>query len=137
MPKLVLDTNVLISALHFGGRPRELLDLARQGQIELVLSPFILGETEKVLRDKLHWDDWMLTLTLSKVRHMATVVEPRHTITIIKAKDADNRILECAEAGGADFLITGDKKHILPLKEYQGIRILSPAEFLKSFVREK
>lgn len=137
MPKLVLDTNVLISALHFGGRPREVLDLARHGQVELVLSDFILGETEKILRDKLHWEDRMLSLTLSRLRQTATVVEPRHKITIIKAKDADNRILECAVAGGADCLISGDKKHILPLKEYQRIRILSPADFLKSFLREK
>lgn len=137
MPKLVLDTNVLISALHFGGRPREVLDLARHGQVDLVLSDFILAETEKILREKLHWEDRMLSLTLSRLRQTATLVEPRQKITIIKAKDADNRILECAVAGEADYLVSGDKKHILPLKEYQGIRILSPADFLKSFLREK
>lgn len=137
MPKLVLDTNVLISALHFGGRPREVLDLARHGQVKLILSHFILAETEKILRDKLHWEDRMLSLTLSRLRQTATVVEHHHRIAIIKAKDADNRILECAVAGEADYLISGDKKHILPLKQYQGIRILSPADFLKSFLREK
>ncbi len=129
--KVVLDTNVLVSALHFGGRPREVLDLARQGHFELVLSPFILQETERVLREKFRWEEKILDLTLSKLREVATVVDPRQRITLIKEKAADNRILECAVAAGADFLISGDTKHILPLKEYQGIKIVRPAEFLK------
>lgn len=135
MPKVVLDTNVLVSALHFGGRPREVLDLARHGHIELVISPFILQETEKVLREKFHWDEPILKLTLSRLKGIATIAEPYHRITLIKQKDADNRILECAVAGGADFLVSGDTKHIVPLKEVQGIRILRPADFLRLLKR--
>ncbi len=50
--------------------------------------------------------------------------------SIIKAKDSDNRILECAVSGKADFLVSGDTKHITPLKQYMDITILKPAEFL-------
>lgn len=139
MPKVVLDTNVLVSALHFGGRPRELLDLARHGHIELIMSPFILQETEKVLREKLQWEERILKETLSKLKDIATIVEPppSHRVTLIKEKDADNRILECAAAGGADFLVSGDTKHILPLKEFRGVRILRPADFLRLLMGRK
>lgn len=135
MPKVVLDTNVLVSALHFGGRPREVLDLARHGYIELVISSFILQETEKVLREKFLWEERILRLTLSRLKRIAAIAEPSHRITLIKERDADNRILECAVAGGADFLVSGDTKHILPVKEFQGIRILRPAEFLRLLKR--
>jgi putative PIN family toxin of toxin-antitoxin system len=130
MPKVVLDTNVLVSTLHFGGRPREVLDLARHGHIELVISSFILEETEKVLRENFRWEERILRLTLSRLKAIATMAEASHRITVIKEKDADNRILECAVAGGADFLVSGDNKHLLPLREFQGIRILRPADFL-------
>jgi putative PIN family toxin of toxin-antitoxin system len=130
MPKVVLDTNVLVSALHFGGRPRELLDIARHGQFEIFLSPFILNETERVLREKFHWEPKLLKLALSKIRSVATMVEPQETVTVIKAKITDNRILECALAADADFLVTGDTKHILPLREFRGTRIVRPAELL-------
>jgi predicted nucleic acid-binding protein len=52
---------------------------------------------------------------------------------VIKENDDDNRILECAIEGRVQYLISGDRKHLLPLKEYQGAKILSPAEFLKLF----
>ena len=133
MPKVVLDTNVLVSALHFGGRPREVLDLARHKHIELIISAFILQETENVLREKFHWEEQILRLTLSRLKGISTLTEPHGRITIIKEKDSDNRILECAVAGGADFLVTGDTKHVLPLKEFQGIQILRPSAFVRRF----
>lgn len=131
MPKVVLDTNVLVSALHFGGRPRELLDLARHGHFELFLSSFILKETERVLSEKFHWEQKILNLALSKLRSIARVVEPQDTVNVIREKIDDNRILECALAANADFLVSGDTRHILPLKEFRGIQIVRPTEFLK------
>ena len=50
---------------------------------------------------------------------------------MIREKDDDNRILECALEGKAEYIISGDKRHLLPLGEYEGIRILSPDEFLR------
>ena len=53
-------------------------------------------------------------------------------LAVITAKESDNRILECAVAGQAAFIVTGDRKHLLPLGEYSGIRIVSPADFVRS-----
>jgi predicted nucleic acid-binding protein len=60
-------------------------------------------------------------------------VHPKNKVSVIKENDDDNRILECAIEGKVQYLISGDRKHLLPLKEYQRIKILSPAEFLKLF----
>ncbi|RLE06552.1 hypothetical protein DRZ78_04515, partial [Candidatus Aerophobetes bacterium] len=58
-------------------------------------------------------------------------VQPKTKISAIKQKEDDNRILECGVEGKAQYIISGDKRHLLPLKEYQGIKIISPAQFLK------
>ena len=59
------------------------------------------------------------------------MIKPERRISIIKQDEDDNRILECAIEGKAEYIISGDEHHLLPLNEYQGIKILSPAEFLK------
>jgi len=59
------------------------------------------------------------------------VQTPTQRVDVIKEKEDDDRILECALEGKAQYVISGDKRHLLPLKEYQGIRILPPTEFLK------
>ena len=64
------------------------------------------------------------------IQEIATLIQPTQKISVIKLKDSDNRILECALAAKAHFLVTGDTQHILPLKKVNGIIILSPSEFL-------
>jgi predicted nucleic acid-binding protein len=61
---------------------------------------------------------------------MATLVEPTERITLVTAKDDDNRILECAVAARADYLVTGDKEHLLPLRSIGPTQIVAPAAFL-------
>jgi predicted nucleic acid-binding protein len=68
---------------------------------------------------------------VDRFQRLAIMVEPRAVIDVIKEKQDDNRILECAVAGRVDYLITGDKKHILPLASIQGIPIVGVAEFLQ------
>ncbi len=130
MLKVVLDTNVIISALLFGGNPDKILNLANEGVIKLIISPFILDETTNVLMRLFNWVEGEIQAVLTAIQEIAVVVQPQVKLSIIKEKDSDNRILECAVSGKADFIVSGDTKHILPLKEYQGIKILSPAEFL-------
>lgn len=65
------------------------------------------------------------------VRKLFTIVEPEVRVSIIQEKQDDNRILECAIQARAHYLATGNTKHILPLREYQGISICSPADFLQ------
>jgi len=128
--RVVFDTNVIISALTFDGTPRRLLNLARHGRFQLILSPFILKETSKVLTKKFGWEEKEVVIAIQKLSEIADVIEPNAQINAIKSHEADNRILECGISGAADIIVTGDTKHILPIKNYQGIQILSPLEFL-------
>ncbi len=121
MVKVVLDTNVIVSALLFGGNPDKILRLANEGLIELLISPFILDEVAKVLRRQFDWGDGKIENTLAAIKEIATLTHPTSKLSVIKEKDSDNRILECAVSGEADFIVSGDTKHILPIKEYQGI----------------
>jgi putative PIN family toxin of toxin-antitoxin system len=86
MLKVVLDTNVIVSTLHFGDWPRDVLDLARRGRIQLVTSSFILQETEKVSREKFQWEEKLLCLTLTKLKAIATIADSHPSIALIKEK---------------------------------------------------
>ena len=130
-PRVVIDTNVFVSALNFGGKPDEVLALALEGEIQLIVSPFILAETAGVLLEKFGWSHQRVQEALEAIQAIATIVHPTEWISLIKALDTDNRILECAVEGKADVIVTGDTKHLQPLKTFRGIPILSPAEFLR------
>jgi len=130
-PRVVIDTNVFISGLNFAGKPGEVLDLLIKGEIEVCVSPFILSELEGILKGRFGWEDEQVTKVLNLLKAKAVEVKPALRLSVIKDKDADNRILECAIEGKVDYIISGDRRHILPLKEYAGVRILSPDEFLR------
>jgi len=132
-PRVVIDTNVFVSGLNFAGKPGEVLELFIRGDIEVIISPFILSEIERILRERFDWIEGNIHRVLNRIKGQTILVHPKLKVTVIKRKDDDNRILECAIEGNAQYLISGDRKHLLPLKEYQGINILSPAEFLKLF----
>ena len=131
-PKVVIDTNVFVSGLNFSGKPRGVLDLMRKGEIGVVVSPFILEELEKVLEENFGWSRKQVEDVIERIKARALEVNPDVEVSVIEAKENDNRILECALEGKAQFIVSGDKRHILPLKEFQGIKILSPADFLKT-----
>jgi putative PIN family toxin of toxin-antitoxin system len=130
-PRVVIDTNVFVSGLNFAGKPGEVLELFIRGDIEVIISPFILSEIERILRERFDWIKGNIHRVLNRIKRQTILVHPKLKVTIIKRKDDDNRILECAIEGKVQYLISGDRKHLLPLKEYKGIKILSPAEFLK------
>jgi putative PIN family toxin of toxin-antitoxin system len=130
-PKVVIDTNVFVSGLTFKGKPREVLDLIWRGDIEACISSFIFKELEETLKKDFSWDRDQIKHTIEKIKAKTILIQPKNKVSVIKENDDDNRILECAIEGKAQYLISGDRKHLSPLKEYQGIKILSPAEFLK------
>lgn len=131
MPRVVLDTNVYISALLFGGPPEALLALARARVIELIVSPPILDEVTGVLRDKFAFTASQATEAIREVRSLAQSITPNVHLSVIQSDEPDNRILECAVAGQADYIGSGDTKHLLPLGTYEGIPILPPAQLLQ------
>lgn len=133
--KAVLDANVFVSALiNTRGKPRQILDLWREEAFELILSAAILDEIGRVLRypkiAALHkLAEPELQEFLALLGEEGHVVEPVERLQV-SPDEPDNRYIECALAGGADYLVTGDKLHLLPIGEYQGMQIVSPAMFL-------
>lgn len=129
--RIVLDTNVLISALAFpGSKPDQLLYRIRRGEAELFLSPFILSELDRVLRKKFRLNKREVDARVDAIRSITQIIEPTERVTVVTAVDDDNRILECALAAQAEFLVTGDREHLLPLGSFRNTRIVTPAEFL-------
>ncbi|MCL4386423.1 MAG: putative toxin-antitoxin system toxin component, PIN family [Actinobacteria bacterium] len=130
-PKVVIDTNVFISGLNFDGKPRKILNLIWKEEIIVCISLFILKEIEKVLEEDFGWDKEQIRNTIERIKDKTEEVKPDVKISVIKDKVNDNCILECAVTGNAEYIVSGDKHHILPLKKYLDIKILSPDEFLE------
>ena len=131
-PRVVLDTNILISSL-WGGLPRRLIRCWQTGQLRLLVSRAILAEYLAVL-GRFHppAEDLDTFVTLLGHPRLTEWVAPAERLHIIAADPPDNRFLECALAGQADALISGDR-HLLRLRQFHDIPILSPAQFLRQF----
>lgn len=133
--RIVLDTTVLISALAFpGSTPDQILYRIRRGETELFISPFILSELDRVLRGTFRFTKKEAEVRVNAIRAIAHLITPTVRITVVAANDDDNRILECVAAAQAEFLVTGDKEHLLPLGSYRGTKIVTPAQFLDLLV---
>jgi uncharacterized protein len=129
--RVVLDANVYISALLVGRGCEEILTLGRTGVIRVLSSPEIIDEVASVLRRKFHWSPADIRLFLDEACDLCQMIPFDPAEVEFPADPADAKILACAVAGKADVIVTGDKKHLLPLKRYRGIPIVSPAEFLE------
>lgn len=127
--RVVLDTNVVVSALLFGGKPREVLMLAIGYKITAVVSPVLLAELSEVLAKKFCFPQRAVLAVEDKYLGLCLLVRPPEKVTVL-ADEADNRVLEAAVAGKCQYIITGDKE-LLRLGNYQKARILSPEQFLK------
>lgn len=130
MKRVVVDTNVTISALFWGGYPRKLYELIRAGKVTLLLSHAIEAELFRVLS----YAKFGLTLTeilplLNDIRKYAEFVKTISKIEVVAQDPTDNIFIECAWDGKADYLISGDH-HLLDLGSYQGIQILKAKDFL-------
>ena len=96
MIKVVADSNVYISAILFGGKPEEIRELARGGEVELLISEIILAEIAGVLKRKFNWIDWQISEVIKDITAITTLITPTSTISLIKEDEPDNRVLECA-----------------------------------------
>lgn len=127
--RVVFDSNIYISALVIpGGQAGRALSRILDGPDTLLISKTILDEVLATLARKFSRDAEALSQTAVILTEMAEVVKPEHTVTVFK-DDPDNRVLECAETGQADYIVTGDKA-MLGLKQYRGIRLISLREYL-------
>ena len=128
--RVVFDTNIFISALIFPGSQAEKAIHRIIGEDSLILSPAILKEVLAVLARKFSRDREELAKVAVTLAGLALMVSPETRIDILQ-DEPDNRILECAVAGGADLIVTGDKA-MLELREFEGIRIVSLRDYLQS-----
>ncbi len=129
MHRVVLDTNVIVSGLNFPkSKPAELLDLVARGKLANFTSAFILNETTRNLTLKFSWTAEEVESASLWLKTFSTLVNPGIRISVVSC-EPDNRILECAVEAQANYIITGDH-HLLDLKTYQEIKILTPAESL-------
>lgn len=127
--KVVFDTNILVSALVFpGGRGEAALLRVAEEKDQLVLSKPILDELLGILARKFSRDAEELARAAVLISELSLFVKPRQRLRVVR-DDPDNRILECATAGRANAIVTGDRA-LLALREYRGVRILSLREYL-------
>jgi uncharacterized protein len=132
--RVVLDTNVIISAILFGGTTREILELAIRGGIDLILSVPILDEVRDVLmRQKFGFSAEQATKVIDELYAISEVVNPDIRITAVKDDPDDNMILECALEAKSEYIITGDS-HLLDLSIFQDIKIQTPAVFMNTIL---
>jgi putative PIN family toxin of toxin-antitoxin system len=127
--RVVADTNVLVSAIQFGGKPKQLLDLAIDGHIEFAISEAILEETLRVLRDKFYRTSDELREIDKQLRVVGRFITPTESVNVIDADPSDDRILECAIAADPDVIVSGDQ-HLLSLGNFRGIPIQRVADLL-------
>lgn len=129
-PVVVFDTNILFSAIGWQGRPYACLERARLGLAEGVTSQALLDELAEKLRAKLAFAEAQIADALADLLGYLRVVATIEPLSVIAADPDDDRVLECAVAAGATFIVTGDRRHLLPLGSFRGITIISAAEFL-------
>ena len=135
MMRVVLDANVLVSALISAkGAPAQILSHWQEGKLDLVASVPILEELERVLhyprlQERYNLPEELIQRFLQLLEQQAMLVEPEDELSVVERDPSDNRYLECAVAGEAEHIVSGDG-HLLGLKEYRGIQVFSPREFL-------
>ena len=125
---VIFDTNVFISAFEFGGIPRDAFLLAAAGLFDLCTSEPLLEELNRVLRDRFGYSGEKLTEIRKRLERLCTVIEPTEQITDCSDPD-DNRVLECAVAAKARYIVTGDHA-LLRLTPFRGIHIITAAQLL-------
>ncbi len=126
---LLLDANIWVSAAAYpGGPPSVVLGLIRAGIVGSVTSEAIIDQVRRALIKVRVSPEG-----IAEMRERSRIVAPELTLSVITAKESDNRILEVAIAGNADVIVTGDRLHLLPLGSYAGIPILTPADFLARY----
>jgi putative PIN family toxin of toxin-antitoxin system len=128
--RFVADTNVIVSALVFGGLPRRVMELAESRDFELFYSAAIQVEVKRVLGEKFGWTDTKMDDILPRLWKLGSLVVPRNRVHVVREDPDDDRILECAVSAEASFVVSGDR-HLLRLRVYRAVSLVTPREFLE------
>ena len=132
-PIAVYDTNILLSGLGWKGTPYRCIELARQGKVEGLTCSEILNELMEKLTTKLKFSQPKVTETVTDLLGFLRLVEITNTLKVVETDVDDDKIIECAVVGSATHIVTGDRRHLLPLRSYHGILIVTAANFLAQF----
>ena len=134
--RIVLDTNVFISGVFFTGPPHQILKAWRDGQVQILVSPEILEEYSRVgsnLASRFKGVDLEPFLELMAI-HSEMIIPPAFP-PVIQEDPSDDKFLQCAVAGNAAAIVSGDK-HMLKLCKFRAIWILRPREFVLRFLKD-
>ena len=132
-PVVVYDTNILFSGTGWRNAPYHCLELARQDKVKGLTCQEILDELARNLPIKLKFSPSQTRDTVGDLRGFLRLVEIAGTLKNIAKHSNDDKIIECAVVGEATHIVTGDKRHLLPLGSYRGIPIVTAADFLAQF----
>jgi putative PIN family toxin of toxin-antitoxin system len=125
------DTNIYISGLNFGGKPRQFLMLAENRIFRLDISEAIMAEIQRVLAyPKIGWPEERIEKALRQIERFTHRAMITSKLNVVTADPSDNRLLECAIAMKSQYLVSGDE-HLLALGQYEGIRIVTLTEFME------
>jgi putative PIN family toxin of toxin-antitoxin system len=127
---VTFDTNILISGVGWRGRPHQCLEVARAGDVESVTCRELLEELSEKLVTKLRFSPVQATDTIADLLMFMRLVTITNSLEVVAADPDDNKVVECAVVGRSTHIVTGDRRHLLPLGSYQGIDIVTAAEFL-------
>ena len=127
--RLVLDSNIYISALLWNGNERKLVSSCQEGKYHPIISFYILNEIERVLVKKFNLTTEVVNEYPSEILTFSGLIVPTMRINEITDDPSDNRILETAVEGMVDYIISGDQ-HLLNLKQYRDILIIRTSEIL-------
>lgn len=127
--RAVIDTNILISSFIFGGNPRKIIQALHENKFVAITTPTLISELLEVLAKKFYFTPDKLFLVEELIKETFLIVHPTNTIDIVRDID-DNRVLEAADQGKCQYIVTGDKD-LLDLKKYQKIKIIPAEIFLK------
>lgn len=131
-PKVVLDTNLLISALIFGGKPEQVYNLVLEKLIIGITSSILLAELTEILTKKFNFELIRVEQLERIIKKHFKIVYPDKTINIVEDDD-DNRVLEAAIKGKCNYIITGDRD-LLDLIIFKNIKIVTPDNFLSNIL---
>ena len=127
--KIVIDTNFLVSATQWDySVSHKLLQKLIKNNEEIFTTKEILEKFAEVLKRDFLYNEEEAKSLIERVLQFLTLVTPKRKIDVIKEDAEDNKIIECALECRAEYIISYDK-HLLKLKEYQGIKIVRPEEF--------
>lgn len=129
--RVVLDTNIIISALVFGGKPEQIYNLVLEKQILVITSPILLAELTEILIKKFKFNAIKMKQLERIIKKHFKLVYPDKIINVVADED-DNRVLEAAIEGKCGYIVTGDKK-LLDLGSFKKIEIITADQFLHLF----